>query len=603
MTAERSKNARSGLEGVDPEAGPFDHGRPPPWSEEAEISVLGAMLLDGDAVPQAVKVLGDGKGFYKRRHRTIYTALRNLHQREHEPEVVALSEELKARENLEAVGGMKALAQLIDAVPTSANIEQHARVVAEKATARRLQELCRNVVARTFEAGPGQVADVVEDARAELEGLDVPVTPSGVDLMNMADWMEDPDALNPPECIAHGIVYRGQNTLLYADPKGGKTTAAAAVTAAVSSGSCFMGPPTIQGPALYIAAEGDRDEIFRRLYEFGAKPENVDVVVPGTNPLAELRTLMEARDYRLVVIDTLGRWMAPLEVDRWKQSDVDTVLVPLEHIIRESEAGLLALHHTNAAGKPIDSTGFAAWADVLRKMEDGEGPRERVVTDDARFTVPDLRFRLGEGAEGSRLVPVDPDRELEERVLEFLEVNADASKRAVREAVSARATAVDDALKGLMEGGIVECDRSGPTHSYRIRQNPHGHATDTIEHGDGHASTGNGGVTVSEGVPPSHGEGDARTRSPSPVDSGHEVHDDVAEDHQTLLTDAVEDRHRETGAASKRSAGRCLPCVMRFTWLGSVADASEPRQIGPTADCCGRCRRYARTVGELWAAA
>lgn len=540
-----AKGAGPGLEIVEGEATAFA-GRPPAWSEDAEISVLGAMMIDGDAVPRAVEILGDGEGFYKRAHRLLYQGLRRLHQRGQEPDVVALEEELKASGDLENAGGMRGVAELVSAVPTSANVEHHARIVAEKAALRELQEVCRKVVSESFEAGPGEAAQVVEDARAELEGLAAPGTLSGVDLVSMADWMEDPDALAPPERIAHGIVYRRQNTLVYADPKSGKTTLAVGVTAAVSSGTRFMSRPTLQGPVLYVAAEGDRGEILRRLHELGAEPANVDVVVPGASPVAELRTLMDARDYRLVVLDTLGRWMAPLDVDRWKQSDVDTVLTPLERIVRESEAGLLALHHANAEGKPIDSTGFAAWADVLRKVEDGQGPRERVVTGLARFTVPDLRFRLVEGAGRARLVPVDPDREMEERVLEFLEANPGASKRAIRDGLDGGNTAIDDALEGLMGNGIVERDTSGRAHTHRIAQDPHRHATGTVEARSRHGGAGQEGeYRAREG-------GEIRSISPS----RHGPPDSAGDDN----TDT----------------NRCEGCG---------------RKVGPTSTLCGRCKR------------
>lgn len=73
----------------------------------------------------------------------------------------------------------------------------------------------------------------------------------------MADWLENPDSLAPPECYAHGLAYAGKLTLLYADPKAGKSTVSVSVGAAVSEGRPWLSHPATEGPVLYLAAEGE----------------------------------------------------------------------------------------------------------------------------------------------------------------------------------------------------------------------------------------------------------------------------------------------------------------------------------------------------------
>lgn len=482
-----------------------------PWSEKAEVCFLGGvMMTDRETAAAAVDQV-EVDHLYKEAHRRILRAYKRILARG-EPcsDVVTLAEELKAANDMEAVGGPHYLANLVDAVPSAENIEDHARIVRRKAVQRRALELLNDLWEELSKAGPAEVSDVLERIGTALEELDVPDGLDGVDLVRMSDWLEDPDDLAPPNSIAHGLLYEGQVILIYADPKSGKTTVAIAVTAAVSAGRRFLGHPTIAGPVLYLAAEGDRNEILRRLHEFGAEPANVDVVVPGQNPITELRTLMDARNYRVVVFDTLGKWMAPTGVDRWKQSEVDTVLSPVERIIRESGAVGLAIHHANAEGKPIDSTAFAAWADVLRKVEDGEGPQERRVTGRARFSVPDLRFRLIEDDEGSQLMTVDPNRSLDERILDFVDVNPDCSKSAIRDGVSGSRKRVDKRLERLVERGIISREETGRSHKYRIAENPHSHGTATVRHGNRHGGVGNGGGKRGDG-----GERDTKYLSPS----------------------------------------------------------------------------------------
>lgn len=525
-----------------------------PWSEETEISVLGAMMIDDEARREAVERL-EPRDFYREANGRIFAAFVRLNGRGRAGDVTTLADELRSSGDLKAAGGMAYIAQLVDAVPTAANLEVHADRVRELRALRDLQETLRKALRASAEAGPGEAARVLEEARAAVNRVSVPGTLGDVDLVNMAEWIDDPEAIAPPTPVACGMAYSRQVTLLFADPKAGKTTAAIALGAAVSSGSRWMGQPTLEGPVLYVAAEGSRGEILRRHREFGARPEAVDVVVPGTDPVGELRTLMDARVYRLVVLDTLGKWMAPLDVDRWKQSEVDTVLIPLERIIRGSGAALVAVHHANAEGKPIDSTGFAAWADVLRKVEDGTSDRERVVTGRARFSVPELRFRLQEDADESRLVPVDPKRETDERILDFLEGNPDASKRAIRDGVTGSRTEIDRRLESLIRDGVVQVDRSGRGHNHRIRQNPRRNRTATVRHGESHGSTGNGGDDRgSEGSPPLNRVGDPPPRFAEPVNS-----------------------------AEKNDTHRSCACG---------------RRIGPTSNQCVECKRQRREVRQ-----
>ena len=114
-------------------------GRQIPWSEEAEISVLSAMLIDGDAVARAIEMVGDGS-FYREANRRIFRAMVRLYSRGEVIDVVTLSDELKSAGELEGAGGMSYLARLVDAVPTAANIEFHCRILRDKSVLRQLIE-------------------------------------------------------------------------------------------------------------------------------------------------------------------------------------------------------------------------------------------------------------------------------------------------------------------------------------------------------------------------------------------------------------------------------------------------------------------------------
>ncbi|WP_034386734.1 replicative DNA helicase [Deinococcus sp. YIM 77859] len=111
--------------------------RVPPHSNEAEISVLGSVLLDNDTLIQ----LGDTltpEMFYREGHRKIFAAMRALQERGEPVDLVTLSEDLRVKGQLDEVGGLTYLIGLSDQVPTAAYAEHYARIVQEKHTLRQL---------------------------------------------------------------------------------------------------------------------------------------------------------------------------------------------------------------------------------------------------------------------------------------------------------------------------------------------------------------------------------------------------------------------------------------------------------------------------------
>jgi len=148
-------------------ADPVVSGRQIPWSEEAEISVLSAMLIDGDAVARAIEMVGDGS-FYREANRRMFRAMVRLYSRGEVIDVVTLSDELKSAGELEGAGGMAYLATLVDAVPTSANIEYHCRILRDKAILRQLIESATDIVRDAYDAPAGEVDDTLDRAEQRI---------------------------------------------------------------------------------------------------------------------------------------------------------------------------------------------------------------------------------------------------------------------------------------------------------------------------------------------------------------------------------------------------------------------------------------------------
>ena len=136
----------------------------PPHSREAEMSVIGSMLFDENALTLAIEVLKPDY-FYETSHSQVFSVLQTLFDRNQPADLVTVSEELRKRGQLEAVGGAAYLTQLTAAVPTAANIQHYAKIVKERALLRMLIQSATTIVQESFD--PSQDARNVIDFRRE----------------------------------------------------------------------------------------------------------------------------------------------------------------------------------------------------------------------------------------------------------------------------------------------------------------------------------------------------------------------------------------------------------------------------------------------------
>lgn len=142
--------------------------RLPPQNLEAEMSVLGGVLLENDALNRALEILVP-EDFYRESHRKIFSALIVLSEKNEPADLVTLTAILKSRDELDAVGGSSYLATLVDYVPTAANIVYYCRLVKEKAVARHLIQVSTDIVTRGYEGGDMEaILDHAEKAIFEI---------------------------------------------------------------------------------------------------------------------------------------------------------------------------------------------------------------------------------------------------------------------------------------------------------------------------------------------------------------------------------------------------------------------------------------------------
>jgi replicative DNA helicase len=147
-----------------PVAKPASYDRVPPHNLDAEVSVLGSMLLSRNAIAE-ISELVRAQDFYRGAHRTMFEATRALYDRGEPVDTVTLADELERRGTLDDVGGAVAIAELVDRVPTAANALYYGRIVAEQALRRRLIDAGTEITRLGYDAGE-DTDEAVDQAEA-----------------------------------------------------------------------------------------------------------------------------------------------------------------------------------------------------------------------------------------------------------------------------------------------------------------------------------------------------------------------------------------------------------------------------------------------------
>ena len=362
-------------------------GMTPPNSVEAEVSVLGAMLQDSAAVLRAAEQLKPDD-FYQPEHREIFTAMLDLNQDRRPVDLTTLHEELERRGTLAGVGGDLRLMQIMDRVPTTANVGAYITLVQEKSTLRRLiraaQEISRqcydqrNPVQETLEAAEKASFDIVMN-RSEGETL----IPLGEVLVNTYAQMEELARLHGEiagvstgfldlDSLLTGL-HEGELIVVGARPSMGKTSFAMnlAAHASMNKGRS-VAVFTLEMPREQIAMrmlcsdarvdmqkvrkgtleDADWVRLAKSLVPMGAAPLYIDDTA-GLTPTklrSRCRRLMMDKKLDLVVVDYLGLMHADGRVEN-RQLEVSEISRQLKAIALELKIPIVACAQLSRANK------------------------------------------------------------------------------------------------------------------------------------------------------------------------------------------------------------------------------------------------------------
>src|SRR6267378_1589338 len=143
--------------------------RLPPHSPEAELGVLGCVLLSpNECMGECIEKFKRGaEVFYDLRHQTIFSALAEMYDSREAIDVITLQQRLKNKQLLEEVGGIAYLSALPDTVPSSANLSYYLDIVLEKYLLRKMIHTCTDVVGRVYDY-EGEVDALMDEVERDI---------------------------------------------------------------------------------------------------------------------------------------------------------------------------------------------------------------------------------------------------------------------------------------------------------------------------------------------------------------------------------------------------------------------------------------------------
>jgi replicative DNA helicase len=139
----------------------------PPQNLEAEISVLGGLMLEREAFDQ-VSDLISASDFYKPAHQVIYQTIADLHHKAEPVDLVTVSNSLQTKNELDQIGGPEYLLSLLDKVVSAANIDSHAKIIHEKSLLRRLIQTSSGFIEKAYGSDYENAESLIDYAESEI---------------------------------------------------------------------------------------------------------------------------------------------------------------------------------------------------------------------------------------------------------------------------------------------------------------------------------------------------------------------------------------------------------------------------------------------------
>jgi len=360
--------------------------RAPPQDNDAEMSVLGGMLLSKDAVSDVVEIL-TASDFYRPPHATIFQAIVDAYADGEPADPVTIAHALTASGHLVKVGGAPYLHTLISCVPTAANSAYYARIVADRATRRRVIEAGTHVVqlGYTLDRDVEDVVNLAQAATYEIGEQRRGTNPWAAFKDLMQPTLDEIEAIGSLGGAMRGIptgfadldrllngLQSGQLVVVAGRPGSGKSTMAADVArcAAIKHNlpTAFFSleMSAVELMMRFLSAESrvplnalrsgqltddDWTKLARRMGEISEAPLFVDDTANMTlmEIRAKARRLKQLHDLKLIVVDYLGLMTVPDRGNRnsSRNEEVASLSRGLKLLGKELGLPIIAVHQLN----------------------------------------------------------------------------------------------------------------------------------------------------------------------------------------------------------------------------------------------------------------
>lgn len=359
--------------------------RRPPFSIEAEMSVLGGMLIDQNAIVRAIEIVEESM-FYREAHRRLFRAMVRLWETGGVIEPVSLADHLRNVGDFDAIGGAPYLAQLWDYVPTAANLEYHAKIVREKALLRRLIDTATSIIQDTY-TSQGDVDGLLDEAEQRIFEIAQTHERRGFVWIKELLWpaMEQIEILSQSASAITGVptgfsdldhltagFQRGDLIIVAARPSMGKTAltlniaqhAAIGAQKAVAFFSLEMSKEALVQRMLTSEARVDasrvrtgrlRDDDYPRLAQAAGLLNTAPVYIDDTAGMSILEMRAKARrlkadrpDLALVIVDYLQLMTTGSRMEN-RQQEVSEISRGLKALAKELDVPVVALSQLSRA--------------------------------------------------------------------------------------------------------------------------------------------------------------------------------------------------------------------------------------------------------------
>ncbi|MDO5713245.1 MAG: replicative DNA helicase [Tissierellia bacterium] len=359
-------------------------GRIPPYDEEAEISVLGAMLLGKESITRAVELLTPNH-FYREAHGKIFSAIVDLYNRNEPADLITVTEQLKKNQTLTEVGGISYLASISSSVVTISNVEYYCNIVKDKYTLRQLIESSDEIMTIAYNQ-EGEVAAIIEKAEKNIFDITQGSQRGGLipvkDVLLESFAQMEKRAANPGGLtgLTTGFLdldkklsglQKSDLILLAARPSMGKTAlmvniatnSAIKAGASVAMFSLEMSRHQLVQRIISASAHVDLQKIISGdlteeewLRVINTMPVIMDMKIdiddtPGITPLemkAKCRRIKVEKGLDLIVVDYLQLMQMQGRADN-RQQEISAISRALKGIAKEMEVPLIALSQLSRA--------------------------------------------------------------------------------------------------------------------------------------------------------------------------------------------------------------------------------------------------------------